>query len=264
MIVDRTRFLTLVTTIAAGACSPSPAPQAPSPTPVASASTPPADAPTVAASTSASMAPSPTETPPTSGGTPTEVDKPAECGDHAFGPCGEGGLLQDHCHSAASDLGGMQVTVYLACAKTKLPAATKLATSCEDAGRKCGKARLACDKLEAKASACSKTVDAECATSPAVVAEQECWKKCIDSGPKPGTLKSLQACTTKCGELDTAQKKCVDARRAKECRPLKDKAEACQADASKDCNLTSCGKQLMTACQAAYKVFDQCAAKAKG
>ena len=96
------------------------------------------------------------------------------------------------------------------------------------------------------------------------MAEQECWKKCLETGPKPATLKSLEACTKKCGEIESAQKTCVDARRAKDCKPLKDKADACHTGASADCNLASCGKELMRACLAAYKAFDQCATKAKG
>lgn len=266
MFVDRTRFLTLVTTIAAGACSPSPGPQVKGPeaAPSSAPSGPPTGAPTGAPSASTTTEAPPTEAPPTSGGTASEVDKLVECGDHAFGPCGEGNPLDSHCRNAASGLGGMQLTVYFTCAKTKLPAATKLATTCEDAGRKCGKARLACEALDAKASACQKKVDADCAASAAVVAEQECWKKCIETGPKPATLQSLQACTKKCGEPETAQKNCVDARRAKDCKPVKDKADACHTGASADCNLASCSKELMKACLAAYKVFDQCAIKGKG
>lgn len=264
MIVDRTRFLTLVTTIAAGACSPSPGPQAPSSAPAASSSSAPTGALTSSPSASTTAEAPPTDAPPTGGGTAIEVDKLVECGDHAFGPCGEGGQLDGYCRNAAYGLGGMQLTVYFTCAKSKLPAATKLATTCEDAGRKCGKARLACEALDAKVNACQKKVDADCAASPAVAAEQECWKKCIETGPKPATLKSLEACTKKCGEMDSANKKCVDSRRAKDCQPLREKADACQTGASADCNLTSCGKQLMTACLAAYKAFDQCALKAKG
>lgn len=265
MQLDRAAFLTWVTALAS-ACSPSPAPQSPTGTPGPEASTSATAAPTApteAPTTAASSAPS---TAPTgSVEATTSPDPLAGCDEWAFGPCGEGGHLHDACRSTGSGVEPPKVPAYFACLKASLPATfAKAGAQCEDAARKCGKATAACDALSQKETACRKKVDADCEASPAVATEQTCWKKCLDAGPKPPKLETLQACTKQCGEISSALTKCVQTERKKQCQPIHEKVDQCQADAQGSCKAAvGCAKALSPVCSAAFKALGACRDKAK-
>lgn len=261
MQIDRTRFLAWVTTLAAGACSPSPGPQSPTPegpSPTASSSAP---APTATGAPADPTAAAPgTSTPAPVAGT-TPVDALAGCDPWAFGPCGEGGHLHNTCRSVGFDLDAPHAAKYFDCLETTLPATfAKAGPSCDEAARKCGKTVAGCDALTQQETACRKKVDTDCAASPEVTAQQTCWEQCLKNGAKP----QLHACAKKCGELESAQTKCVEAERKKQCQPIHEKADKCQAGAQDACKAAvACQKSLAGACSAAFKALDACAEKAK-
>lgn len=292
MQVDRTKFLALVTLIAASACGPSrhahsardlddddadellddvradqarssrsrpePAPPRPEPTESGPIERPgpasPADAPPDWSKVDLASEPAPADET-----SPAEKQARARCDEYLIGPCREGFTVPSFCSNHLSDIEPPKYDAYFTCAKPAVAAKARVdPPACATAAATCQKTTNRCNAAQNELGICEERADAACAKTPWVQKQSACWTACGKSGVKG------PECEKTCGASGRLLRECRDKVRERGCTKETDVLAACEHQQEKDCTLEpACEQKVMKACQAAEDVFEKCAAKAK-
>ncbi len=257
MNLDRSKFLQLVTVLAAGACGPAAAPPATSGSPTTNA--------TNETTTAATSAPTTTTTEGATSGPSAEGIGAglggSGCDYGAIGPCSEGGSSADACHGIADALDPARRAAFFACTKKKLGDVSDKA--CAVRAHKCGATSARCRDTSKAVDACQQKIQKTCAEAPETKKETACFEKCFGAAKSAkNPSKAIMACATSCGgEPGTAEKTCVSNTTAKECRSANDDNSACAATMNTDCAIgPGCVVSLNAACKAASATFATCGA----